>query len=673
MRRVALLAAVLIGWAAVPAAGWIELPPRPIAGDGVADCLRAAGPGQLALLGGQGRGASAVDLFTVGAQAVVPGDVTVLGRLAACPEIGGAPGVKPVLVAPVARGVSSEPALLRVVDAGSTPMTLGTEAGIDSGPSVAVSPSGAAVVAWSQIVPGPEPIAARVFAAVRPAAGAPFGPVVMLGAGSPFASQPSVGIDAAGHATVLWISRRTLGRPALLDIATTTGNRFLTRQLASAAGDQVALAVSSAGRTLVVNAGSNSLLAYERAPGASTFVPVPVPASSSPDEMAVAVADDGGAVIAYRVDSSLGGVGSAVSAFALLRRPGEDGFGREQVLEGSPDNGDFSGFGFVPSIGTSSSPVPDDRGPRIAAALDAFGHVLLTWVNPGNRGGAASAHVASGTVSGGMAHSVRLGNPCRAANAAQPLKLADGTLGAAWTDNARAISRDSTDTPLGGGLLHVIMPGEGTTSAGGTPPGLSAQLIGSLALHGGQPLRLRVRCRRGPCIVRAAATAYSLDGSSGDPSLVDGSVELRRRHAGLLSLDPADGDTLARSRDATAQVSLLACAPTGTRAAHLTLALRLHRLPPLPVPRVVNLVARRHGDTIDVTWRTTIPARNTTFDIAGQPFDPTQPVYAEIAGRGRRQFSIVLHSAPSVHERAVSVQVNTGDHPDGNSVATRIR
>lgn len=212
-----------------------------------------------------------------------------------------------------------------------------------------------------------------------------------------------------------------------------------------------------------------------------------------------------------------------------------------------------------------------------------------------------------------------------------------------------------------------------TTSVDDPPPGLSARLIGSLGLHGGQPLRLRVRCRRGPCIVRAAATAYTRRLVFAHKSLVDGSIELRRGRPGVLALDPAAGDTLAEPHDATAQISLLACTPTGTRAAHLTLHLRLHRLPPLPAPRVVDLVARRRGSTIEVTWRTSIPARNTTFNVSTEPFDLAEPVFAQIAGHGRSRFSITLHPGASVHERTVSVQVSTGDHPDGNSVIARIR
>jgi len=670
---VALLAAVLTAFAAAPAAAWIELPAHPVAGDGVADCLRAAGPGQLALLGGDGRSSSPVDLLTVGPQAIAPGTDAALGRLAACPELAGAPGATPLLTAAVAHGVHSELTSVRVADAGSPAVTIGTSTGFDSAPSVAVSPSGAAVIAWTQSELRPFPGVTHVLAATRPAAGAPFGPVVTLGTGSPFGMQPSAAIDASGHATVVWVSHSSLGGAATIDIAdAAAGGRLVTRQLASAAGDQVALAVSPAGRTLVVDSGSDSILAYERTAGASTFAPVPAPSSSSPDELAVALADDGGAVIAYRVDSSLGGVGSAVSAFALLRRPGDAAFGREQVLEGSSDNGSFSAFGFMPSIDTSSSPLPDDRGAQIAAALNASGRVLLTWVDPGTRGSAASAHVASGTLAGGMARPARFGSPCRTANAAQPLTLADGTLGAAWTDNARVTARARSDTPLSGGLLHALLPGRAAVSADAPPPGVSARLTGATALHGGQPIRLRVRCRRGPCIVRAAATAYPLS-RFGDPTLVDGSIDLQRGRTGVLALDPADGSTLARPHDATAPVSVLACAPAGTRAAHLTLKLRLHRLRLLPVPRVVDLVARRHGSKIDVTWRTSIPARDTRFDVIAQPFNLAHPVYAEVAGHGRSRFSTTLHLAPGVHERTISVRVNTAEQPFGTSVTARIR
>lgn len=577
-------------------------------------------------------------------------------------------------MAPVVRTPRSYEWSVDAADAGTTPVALGTGYVFDDPPSVAVAPSGAAVVVWEQIVGPLGSLAAHVLAAVRPSADAPFGAPVMLGVGSPLGSPPSAGIDAAGRATVAWVSREKPNGASLLNVAsTTTGGRFgMSQQLASATGDQVAVAISPAGRTLVVNYGSDSITAYERAAGAAAFAPVPVPASTSPDELAVALADDGSAVIAYRVDSSIFSLGSSVSAFALLRRPGGSGFGREQLLEGNP-NGGFSSTGFAPTTGASSSPVPDDQGTQIAAALDASGGVLLTWVDPGTRDNAASAHVASGTIAGGIRHPVRFGSPCRAANAARPLTLSNGTLSAAWTDNALVTSRDFRETPLAGGLLHVVVPGQTTASTAGPPPSISARLISSPALHGGQPLRLRVRCRRGPCVVRAAATTYPLDSSRGDTLLVDGSIALPSGRAGVLTLDPAAGSTLARMHDATAQVSLLACTPTGIRAAHLALHLRLHRLPRLPIPRVLDLVARRHGPRIHVTWRTSIPARGATFGLTAQPFSLTHPVYAQIPGRGHSRFSITLHLPSSLHERTISIEVDTSDQPYAESATARIR
>jgi hypothetical protein len=173
--------------------------------------------------------------------------------------------------------------------------------------------------------------------------------------------------------------------------------------------------------------------------------------------------------------------------------------------------------------------------------------------------------------------------------------------------------------------------------------------------------------------VRAAATTYSLDPNAGDTSLVDGSIVLPRGHSGVITLDPASGNTFARAHDAGVRVSLLACAITGIRAAHLALHLRLHRLPPLAVPRVLDLVARRHGTRIHVTWRTSIPARATTFDIVVEPIDQTHVVYDEIAGHGHSRFSIDLHVSPRAHARDVSIQVGNSEQSDASDATARIR
>ncbi|HZV73010.1 MAG TPA: hypothetical protein VFF79_04775 [Conexibacter sp.] len=666
MRRVALFAVVLTVGVAAPAAGWVELPPHPIPGDGVADCLRSAGPGRLALLGRLGRTTSAIDLLTVGSRGIAPGTTTTLGWLATCAEVGTAPGARALLVGSVVHNRKTFHSVVQAAEPGATPVTLGPEAVFDGPPSVAVAQTGAAVVAWVEALQGRGPLAEHVLAAVRPTADAPFEAPVMQGNGSLSARHPAVGIDAAGHATAVWVSRGSPRGAALLRIASTTdGERFAAPQsLASATGNQVALAVTPAGRTLIVNYGFGSVTAYERAAGASTFAPVALPVSGSLDELAVALADDGSAVVAAR---SAPGPTSA-----LLRRPGGV-FGHEQLLEGGPADNGSSSVGYVPSDSSGPAPPPDVQGSKITAALDGSGRVLVTWVDPGERNSAASAHVARGTISGGLTSAVRVGSPCRAANAAQPLMLSDGGLGAAWTDNARMQMQDAGDTLLGGGLLHVLVPGRETPTSDGPSPGLSASLLGPRALHGGQALRLRVRCRRGPCVVRAIATAYALDPSSGNTSLVGNSVELSRGRPSVLTLEPFAGQTFARRGEASARLSLVACAAAGSsRVTRLALHLRLRRLPLLPVPRVLQLVARRHGSLIHVTWRTSIPARGATFDIYARPTKLAHLVYAAIGGRGRTRFSVTLHEQPGTRERAVEVQVGTNEQPYSEPVTTRI-
>jgi hypothetical protein len=668
MRRLALLTALLALAAAAPAAAWIELPPYALPHDGVADCLRAAGPGRVALLGRLGRSTSTEDLLTLSPGGVAPGPSTTLGRLFECAEVGVAPGVTPLLAAPVRISPRSLAAALRVASAGGPPATLDRLARrLAISPSVAVAANGAAVVAWEEL--NLQSLGGRVVAAFRPAADAPFGPATTLGYATGGDGDAAVGIDAAGHATVAWLGAGSARGAALLHIATTTAGGGFTSSvpLASVAGDRLALAETPGDRTLIANYGDGSIAAYERAPGASTFAPVPVFASGSADEVALAVADDGGAVIAYRSGSD--------SAFALVRRPGGS-FAGEQRLAGSGSGSSFSDYG-VGSWGIGgSAPPTDERGSKIAAALDASGHVVITWVVAGDRRGAASAHVARGTIAGGMAHAVRFGSPCRTATAAQPIVLADGQLGAAWTDNALTRAFLDLATPAGGGLLHLLVPGSATPQLEPAAPGLTAQLAGSRGLRIGQPLRLRVRCQRVPCVVRASADGYSTRfiGSGGDGDFgvpTSSSIELTRGHSAVLELRPGVRVTLAPPGRAAARISLIACPATGMHITHLSLRLHLRRVPPRPLPRILHLVARRHGRRIVVTWRTTAPARGITFEVLAHPADYADLVYSVVPGRGRRRFSATLREPSGTHERSVSVAAISSEQFSSTTVRIR--
>jgi hypothetical protein len=664
MRRVALLTAVLALALAAPAAAWIELPPYAIPHDGVADCLRAAGPGQLTLLGHLGRTTSATDLLAVGAHGVTRASSTTLGWLEDCPEIGTAPGTNTLLVGPVALAPHSSDVALRAGSFGASPYTIAPGASIDA-QSVAVASNGAAVAAWEVSAGRGGSFAYHVFAALRPAANAPFGPAIPLGSGSPSGPGPLAGIDAAGHATVVWLQGEVFGGPSLLRIATAGHDRALgaPRSLASAIGDQIALVVAPGGGTLIANYGSDSVAAYERTAGSSVFVPVPVPASNSPDDLALALADDGSAAIAYRAGDR--------SAFALLRRPGGE-FGREQVLAGSAA-GNSSSFGEAEQEPAASRPAPpvDYDGAKIAVTL-ASGRVLVTWLVPGDPQSATSMRVVQGTITGGMGRAARLGNPCRAVNAARPLTLADGELGAAWTDNARAQALGGADTPRGDGLLHVVLPGHAAPPPAGPALALTARLIGPRALHGGQALRVRVRCQRGPCLVRAVAPVYATIGHLGGALVAGGSTPVKRTGA-VVELSALQGMTFARARAKPARIALIACSLDGSRVTHLSLLARLRRLPPRPLPRILRLAARRHGSTIHITWRTSIPARGARFRLYTEPIDSTQPALVNVPGQGRSRFSVTLHEPPGSRARTVELYAVTADQPFSNPVSARIR
>jgi len=665
MRRLALLTALLALAVATPAAAWVELPPHPIPHDGVAGCLRAAGPGRLALLGRLGRATSAEDLLAVGSGGIVPGPSTTLGWLFECAEVGVAPGVTPLLVAPVVREPRSLATAMRVASAGGPPATLSPAGPLAVSPRVAVAPNGAAIVAWDEF--DVQSLGGRVVAAFRPATDAPFGPATTLGYATGSGGDVVVGIDAAGHATVAWLGAGSARDAALLQVTSTTAAGGFTTSvpLASTAGDQLAIAVTPADRTLIANYGDGSIATYERAPGASSFAPVPVLASQSADEVAPAVADDGSAMIAYRSGTD--------AAYALVRRPG-GAFGREQRLTRSGSGNDSVGVGFGVSQFARPAAPADERGSQIAVALDARGHVVVTWVAAVSLRDVPRAYVAHGTLAGGFARAAVFGSPCRPASAAQPIALADGQLAAAWTDNADTRSLLGAATPSGGGLLHVLLPGRAAPRREPAAPGLTARLDGPYALRVGQPLRLRVRCRRGPCVVRATATGYSTRTVGGDQLTVpaSSSTALSPGHGALLELRPSQRTTFAPADTAQARVSLIACPATGAHITRTTLRLRLRRIAPRPLPRIQHLVARRRGRRIVVTWRTSIPARGVTFEVLAHPIDFADLVYATVPGHGRRRFSTTLKEPSGAHSRSVSVAAVSPEQRS-EPVTTRIR
>ncbi|HEU4657044.1 MAG TPA: hypothetical protein VFR97_05945, partial [Capillimicrobium sp.] len=320
--------------APAPAAAWIEPPPYEIPGHGIATCLRDAGDGRIAVLGPLGRTTTPTDVLEIRGDGLARAGRVTLGWLDACAAAVGA-GPTVMLAGPVRqRPPAREPVAVHVAATDQVTARVGaaTPAAVTS-LDVAVAPSGAAVVAWTEQRPdrlGDRP--ARVLASVRPAGTWRFARPTVLGRARAMREEPlvSAGIDDDGRATVAWRREggRDLGVPTVDVVTSDVRGRFARPQRLARDGGATgapALDVAADGRALLAFAGPGAVRAFERRPGGARFEPIRLDGAEAwwADEIAVDVADDGGAVIAWR-----GGRGSVGAA---LRAPGTGAFATEQV------------------------------------------------------------------------------------------------------------------------------------------------------------------------------------------------------------------------------------------------------------------------------------------------------------------------------------------------------
>jgi hypothetical protein len=651
MRRLALLAAVIVSVLApsVSSAAWTETATYDVPGGGIADCLRAAGPQQLALLGSLGRISTPLDLLELQGDRLAPLASSTLGWLPDCPEIATADAAPPLVAGIVLlpRGRGRFGTALRVATLGEAPQALRPAGGT---PSVATAPGGAAIVAW--IKPQGQD-KARVMAAIRRSAGAPFStPAPVDGGPADQGGGAVAGIDAAGRAVVAWRteSPRNFRQQTVHVAAADASGRFgPPRALTRMRGWSLALAVAPDGRALLAAQGLDGLHAYERLPGQADFTRVPLPNVPYVLDLAMALNPDGGAVIAYRTDpwSTAALVRPASGAFReggdiTVRRVGN--FGPIESAFASP---------LVSSLGTHAEP-PDDRaGQDLAVALTPSGRILMTWVQDGEGERAASAYVARGTLTDGFGAPSRVGGACRSATAARPLLFDDDILGVAWADDARVDTRQGGLRRLGGGRAHVArdLASGGPPTSAPAAPRMSARLVGPPALRAAEPLRVRVRCEAA-CDVRAVAVARmlpqpwwsSFEQRGGARQVLETSDALPAGGETTLRLDPGNGSNAAGVRGfPRTPIVVLGCTPGNAVAERLELPAP-RALPPGHIPSIAGLAARRRGDLVRATWRTTAPARRVRFTaylmLAG---GVRAPIVAHVAGRGRTRFAATLH------------------------------
>lgn len=582
--RVALFVLPAVLAAAVPAraAELAEVPFRPL--PGVGTCLRATGePGGLALLGPLGRRTSATDLLRASSAGTVRVGRTALGNLVDCAAVRTDPSGAAVVagaVRSVRRGRARIAVWAAVRDPGGAfgaPVRLGRASERSRRVVAAVSPRADAVVAWAQARGSAASEDERVrIVAVRRTPGAPFGAVEPL---TPWRPADSAALDAgvlrlvagaddAGGLTVAWKREpqrlSPVHRDAPVEVAAAgPGARFGEPQRVGAAEwfdpAPPALAVAAGGRTLLAfTAHGGGIQVLERAPRSADFAPVVRFEGGVYVAPAVALRDDGAAVVAWRTSPEL-----EAGVAAALRLAGG---GFAPALPVAPDLPRTQGF---PTDYAQRD--PDDR-PRppwdhtnaaLRAALAPDGHALLGWTVP--RAAAAAVTTtpmaATGTLATAFGEPVALGSPARAVNGVAPLVLLDGTPALAWTDNVpeTGFLGAVPEFAAGGGRLHLAVPGP--AAGGPAPPRLSVRARRSTP----RITRFAVRCTAA-CDVRASVpTGAGVVGKGTAASLP-------RAGRRLLRLRAPSGEPW---RVPSVRVHVLATAPGGARARLVVRRVRL--------------------------------------------------------------------------------------------------
>jgi hypothetical protein len=678
MRAALIGVTVLATLTAAPALAWEEVPFRTLPGGSVATCLRATGPeGGVAALGPLARRSAPLDLLAAGT-----GGLAVRERVrfpsafecAAVREQGGAGVAAAPVLPPGGKAVELYAAVRDPGGAFGTPMRLGRAPIVNGAHDVAVSGRGDALVVWIQ-----EAGERRRIAVARRAPGAPFGAAQGLTPWRPQGAYVGVPVAAAldpdGRATVAWARHRTTDRfggdAFSVQVASApAGGGFGPVQVLTRGSREVAqmsLAAAAGGAALLAHDSDRVVRLFERAAGAPSFGPArqlgtfaPEDISAEATEPALALRDDGAAVVAWRN-------GVQVPAVRLIMRAAAGAFGPElEVAPGREDSGSMRSS-TTPEVGRIIA--PSDYEVRLRLVLSDAGRVALAWVAPRALGDAPiAAHAVVGTLAGGFGAPVALGSPTRGALGPAALLLPGGEPAVAWADNEPAsagFGLGDLETPTGGGRIHLARA-DGVAGTPPPPPRATLSAPRLQRLFRDQPMRLRIRCATA-CDARAYIRRDGELAAAAGASLAAG----RSRE---LVMEPSGFAKLLPRRPAAIPVRVRVSAPGSTASQTLRLGLRLvHRAVP-PVPRLLDARAVRSGRAVLVSWRSSFPARRISFSV--RAVDSTRATdfgaFGYVEGKGRTRFRVrlrperpralrrvVIHATDREggHERTVTVPV----------------
>lgn len=605
---------------AAAAAPFGELPFRSAAG--AATCLAPTGtPGELARWTWRG-----AELLQASPTGLTPTGTIPLGSTGTCPEVEAHAGGGGVVAALGERGLR-----VAVRDPGGSfgaPVTLTRAVGWFA---AAASPRGDVVVAWTE----PSSRSRSDLRVARRAPGGAFGPPETLVTDRPLYDTLEVAVTGAGEAFVV-----SVDRSGYQLAEARAGKPFAAaRRIGGTASEDIALKAEAGGRVLVALAGSEGIAVHERAPGGA-FVAHPFLAVASPTNLALALRPDGGAVIAWQ--------NGRRDAVRVSIRDGAGPFG-PRIRVAGPEGDQMYGPGFGARAPLTDGPPVENYPLRVELGAD--GRALLAWSTELEGGRLATV------TSAGAVERQAFGGPLREAFGATPLLLGGGARAVAWTDNRTVLAG-----PPYAGRLHLAVEGAAdaiTTS----PPALHIGAPRDRTLRPSQQLALPVRCAAA-CDLRAQ---------------VGGSVQsisLTRAGTAWMRFDPVQR-AIAPRRPGRVPVRITWSAPGARDLRSRTASVRLRRLPATPLPRILDVRARRlGGGVVEVRWTTDRATADASFGVFGtrrpsldEPGGPV-PVAVARGGPRRRSFRVRLEDARSA--RYVHVDVARPPDDRGRTVRARI-